>query len=84
MPQLRPVVLFCLITSTIGTLQLFDESYILTEGGPDNATLTPVLYLYQVGFEQLDFGYASAIAWLVVALIAVLSFVQFRFLGRRS
>lgn len=83
-PQLRPVILFCLITSTIGTLQLFDEPYILTEGGPDNATLTPILYLYQVGFEQLDFGYASAIAWLVVVIIAALSFVQFRFLGRRS
>lgn len=83
-PQLRPVILFCLITSTIGTLQLFDEPYILTEGGPDNATLTPVLYLYQVGFQQLDFGYASAIAWLVVAIIGVLSFAQFKFLGRRS
>lgn len=83
-PQLRPVVLFCLITSTIGTLQLFDEPYILTEGGPNNSTLTPVVYLYQVGFQQLDFGYASAIAWLVVAIIGVLSFLQFRFLGRKS
>ncbi|MGH8875868.1 MAG: carbohydrate ABC transporter permease [Stackebrandtia sp.] len=83
-PQLRPVILFCLITSTIGTLQLFDESYILTGGGPDDATLTPVLYLYQVGFQQLDFGYASAIAWLVVAIIGVLSFAQFKLLGRRS
>ena len=82
-PQLRPVILFCLITSTIGTLQLFDEPYLLTGGGPDNATLTPIIYLYQVGFQQLDFGYASAIAWVVVLLIGALSLIQFKALGRR-
>lgn len=80
-PQLRPVLLFTTVTSTIGTLQLFDEVYILTGGGPANATLTPVLYLYQVGFEQLDFGYASAIAWVVVAITGLLSYLQFRVLG---
>jgi len=82
-PQLRPVILFCLITSTIGTLQLFDEPYLLTGGGPGNATLTPIIYLYQVGFQQLDFGYASAIAWVVVLLIGALSLIQFKALGRR-
>ena len=76
-PQLRPVILFSSITSTIGALQLFDENFILTGGGPNNATLTPVLYLYKVGFQQFDFGYASAIAWLLVAIIAVVSVVQF-------
>ncbi|GAA4633855.1 sugar ABC transporter permease [Actinoallomurus vinaceus] len=81
-PQLRPVILFCSVTSTIGTLQLFDENYVLTKGGPGNATMTPVLYLYKVGFEQLDFGYAAAIAWVVVLLIGLISFVQFRFLGK--
>ena len=77
-PQLRPVLLFTSITSTIGALQLFDENFILTGGGPNNATLTPVLYLYKVGFRQFDFGYASAIAWLLVALTAVISILQFR------
>ncbi|MEV0701955.1 sugar ABC transporter permease [Saccharopolyspora sp. NPDC050389] len=84
LPQLKPVILFCTVTSTIGTLQLFDENFVLTKGGPDNATLTPVLYLYRVGFQQLDFGYAAAIAWLLVVLIGVLSAVQFAVLGRRS
>lgn len=83
-PQLRPVLLFCMVTSTIGTLQLFDESYVLTDGGPDNATLTPVLYLYRVAFRNLDFGYASAIAWLVVAIIGGLSLLQFRVFGREE
>lgn len=82
LPQLRPVVLFCVITSTIGTLQLFDENYVLTRGGPDDATLTPVLYLYKVGFQQLDFGYAAAIAWVVVALIAAISALQYVTFGR--
>ncbi|MDJ0333613.1 sugar ABC transporter permease [Salinibacterium sp. G-O1] len=77
-PQLRPVLLFTSITSTIGALQLFDENFILTGGGPSDATLTPVLYLYKVGFRQFDFGYASAIGWMIVALTAVIAFVQFR------
>jgi lactose/L-arabinose transport system permease protein len=81
-PQLRPVILFCSITSTIGTLQLFDENYVLTRGGPDNATMTPVLYLYKVGFDQMDFGYAAAIAWVVVLLIGLVSLIQFRVLGK--
>ncbi|MFD8824889.1 carbohydrate ABC transporter permease [Streptomyces sp. NPDC059605] len=82
LPQLRPVVLFCVITSTIGTLQLFDENYVLTRGGPDDATLTPVLYLYRVGFQQFDFGYAAAIAWVVVLLIAAISALQYLAFGR--
>ncbi len=77
-PQLRPVLLFTGITSTIGALQLFDENFILTGGGPSDATLTPVLYLYKVGFRQFDFGYASAIAWMLVALTAIIAFLQFR------
>jgi lactose/L-arabinose transport system permease protein len=82
LPQLRPVVLFCVITSTIGTLQLFDENYVLTRGGPGDATLTPVVYLYKVGFQQLDFGYAAAIAWVVVLVIAIVSLAQFWLYGR--
>lgn len=84
LPQLKPVLLFTTVTSTIGTLQLFDENFILTGGGPANATLTPVLYLYRVGFQQLDFGYASAIAWVVVLIIGAISLLQFRLLGREK
>jgi lactose/L-arabinose transport system permease protein len=83
LPQLRPVLIFTTVTSTIGALQLFDENYILTAGGPNDATLTPVLYLYKVGFERFDFGYASAIAWLIVVLTAVISIVQFRIMREK-
>jgi lactose/L-arabinose transport system permease protein len=82
-PQLRPVLIFTTVTSTIGALQLFDENYILTGGGPSNATLTPVLYLYKTGFERFDFGYASAIAWMLVVIIAVISLVQFRIMREK-
>lgn len=80
-PQLRPIILFTVVLSTIGTLQLFDEPYILTNGGPNNATLTIALYLYQNGFQFFDFGYASAIAYVLVVLIGLLSYFQIRFAG---
>ncbi|MEU5863279.1 MULTISPECIES: sugar ABC transporter permease [unclassified Nonomuraea] len=83
-PQLKPVILFCSITSTIGTLQLFDENKLLTDGGPDDATTSPILLLYQVGFKQFDFGYAAAMAWVVVLLIGVLSYAQFRWFGKEK
>ncbi|MCY0886890.1 MAG: sugar ABC transporter permease [Alicyclobacillaceae bacterium] len=78
LPLLVPILVFESVLSTIGTLQLFVEPYILTSGGPDNATLTPVLYLYQVAFQQFHFGYASAVAFILAILIAILSFIQFR------
>ncbi|UOQ45447.1 sugar ABC transporter permease [Halobacillus salinarum] len=77
-PQLKPVLLFTFILSTIGSFQLFDEPYNLTGGGPNNATLTITYYLYNQGFEYFDFGYASAIAYVIVFFIAVLSWLQFR------
>lgn len=83
-PQLRAVLVFTTVTSTIGALQLFDENFILTGGGPNNATLTPVLYLYKVAFRQFDFGYASAIAWLLVVIIVIASAVQFWFTRERE
>ncbi|GAB6856197.1 carbohydrate ABC transporter permease [Microbacterium xylanilyticum] len=82
-PQLRPVLVFTSVTSTIGALQLFDENYILTGGGPNNATLTPVLYLYKVGFQQFDFGYASAIAWMLVVLTGIIALIQFRIMREK-
>ncbi|WP_421803884.1 carbohydrate ABC transporter permease [Halobacillus salinus] len=80
-PQLKPIFLFTFVLSTIGTLQLFDEPYILTEGGPNNSTLTITLYLYENGFRYFDFGYASAIAYVLVLIIGVLSWAQMKWAG---
>ena len=78
---MKPVILFTAILSTIGTLQLFDEPYTLTKGGPSDATLTMGMYLYQTGFRYYDFGYASTIAYVTVIIIGILSFAQLKLSG---
>lgn len=78
LPLLQPVLLFCTILSTVGTLQLFTEPYILTGGGPGNATETPMLYLYNIGFQNYNFGLASAGTYILTTIIAVLSYFQIR------
>jgi lactose/L-arabinose transport system permease protein len=83
-PLMQPIILFTTILSTIGTLQIFDESYLLTNGGPQNATMTVGFYLYRTAFRQADFSYASTIAYGLLVIIAVLSFLQFRFTGGRE
>ncbi|MEV6199513.1 sugar ABC transporter permease [Streptomyces sp. NPDC051771] len=83
LPQLRPILLLTVVLSTIGTLQLFDEPYVLTGGGPDNATLTVTMYLYENGFTYFDFGYASALAYALALIVSVLGIVQVRLMGER-
>lgn len=84
LPGLRPAITLTVILSTIGTLQLFDEPYVLTGGGPNNATLTIGMYLYQNGFKYFDFGYASAIGYALTLIISILALIQFRLLRERS
>ncbi len=84
LPLMRPIILFTTILSTIGTLQIFDESYLLTNGGPNNSTLTVGFYLYRTAFRQADFSYASTIAYGLLIFIAVLSFLQFKFAGNEE
>ncbi|MGW7310681.1 carbohydrate ABC transporter permease, partial [Streptomyces sp. NPDC054835] len=83
LPGIRPALLLTTVLSTIGTLQLFDEPYVLTGGGPDNATLTIGVYLYQNAFKYFDFGYASAIAYALTVLVGLLGLIQFRLLGEK-
>lgn len=82
LPLLRPSLLFCLVLSVIGTLQLFTEPALITNSGPGNATMTLGTYLYQQGFRSFNFGYASAIAYTVAALAAIFSALQLRLFGR--
>lgn len=84
LPGLRPAIVLTVILSTIGTLQLFDEPYVLTNGGPDNATLTVGMYLYQNGFKYFDFGYASAIGYALTIIIGVISLIQLRLFKEKS
>jgi lactose/L-arabinose transport system permease protein len=77
-PLMRPVILFCMITSTIGSFGLFAEVTTLTLGGPVNATITPLIRIYGVAFSSYQFGYASAMAYTFFALIFVLTIIQFK------
>ncbi|MCU9613058.1 sugar ABC transporter permease [Caldibacillus lycopersici] len=77
-PMLKPVILFCAIISTIGTLQLFAEPFNLTGGGPRGETTTVILYLYDKAFGSFDFGLASAGAYVVTTIIGVLSYFQIK------
>lgn len=77
-PQLKPVIIFAVFNSINGTLQLFTEPQLLTQGGPANATMTTVLYLYQTGFKNFNFGVASAGSYILAIIIAVLTLIQLR------
>lgn len=80
-PALRPTTFFITATTVILALQLFDIVFALNSpnvvGFPNNATLTPVVYLYQLGFQQNSFGKASAVAWILFAIIFVFTLLQF-------
>ena len=88
-PLLKPIILFTTILSTIGTLQLFDEPMMLAAGvttgssvGPGNSLLTPSVYIYNVSFKYVpNFGYASAISWMIVLIAIILTLFQFRAAG---
>jgi multiple sugar transport system permease protein len=82
-PLLKPVTFFVVAMGAIGTFQLFDQSYIFSAGtgGPNNATLTVVLLIYQAVFRNLQMGYAAAIAFFLSFVIIALTLIQRRFLG---
>lgn len=85
LPQLRPMLFFAITLSIIGSLQLFEEPFILTSGtgGSDQAGKTAAMHMYSVAFTDGDFGTASAIAWLLFMLIAVATWLNKRLLGQR-
>lgn len=84
-PLLRPTILLTTIMSTNGTLQLFDESVNLTNGGPANATITMSHYIYNTSFKYVpNFGYSAAMSYLILILVAVLAFTQMKVGDKRD
>ena len=78
-PLLKPTILLTAILSTNGTLQLFDESFNLTRGGPSNLSITMSHYIYRTSFENVPkFGYAAAMSYVVFILVAILALVQMK------
>lgn len=78
-PLLKPTILLTVITSTNGTLQLFDESVNLTNGGPANASITMSHYIYNRAFQGVpNFGYTSAMSFIILIMVAILALVQMK------
>ncbi len=84
-PQLKPMILLTAIMSTNGTLQLFDESWNLTRGGPAYTSMTMSHYLYELSFlKSPNFGYASALSYVILFLVAVLALIQMKVGDKRD
>jgi lactose/L-arabinose transport system permease protein len=85
LPQLKPMILLTAIMSTNGTIQLFDESYNLTAGGPAYTSMSVSHYLYEVSFVQNpNFGYAAAISYVILVIVALLAAIQLKVGDKRD
>lgn len=82
LPMLSPYIFFNLIMGVIGTMQLFSQAYIMTQGGPDDSTLFYAYYLFNSAFRYFRMGYASAMAWVLFLIVLALTLVQL-WLSRR-
>lgn len=76
LPSIRPVILFCVVISTISGLEMFDEVMILTQGGPADSTLTVAVYLYQQGFQFLQLGHAAAASYVLTCIVVLIAILQ--------
>ncbi|MGH2460269.1 MAG: carbohydrate ABC transporter permease [Chloroflexota bacterium] len=81
LPMLRPIVLFVVVTAINGAYHLFAQPFLLTAGGPSDATLTMTMYLYVTGFTYFNLGYASAIGYTLVVIIMIIAAVQLKLFG---
>ena len=82
LPMLAPTFLFVAIITMIGYFQLFAEPYVMTQGGPSDATLSIVLFMYEEGFRWWNIGYAAAISFILFLIILVVTILQLRFSNR--
>ena len=82
-PLLMPTTLFVLVNATINSFKLVDHLFILTKGGPDNASNLLLYYVYQVAFSYLDWAYAATLTVVLLAILGLLAVVQFRMIERR-
>jgi multiple sugar transport system permease protein len=82
-PLLSPTVLFVSVTGSIGALQVFSIPYVMTRGGPEDASRMVVMWIQQTGFAQFRMGYASSLAYILFAIVLVLTVVELRYLRTR-
>ncbi len=82
-PLLQPTTILVMITGLIGGMQVFTSMWVMTQGGPVNSTRTIVFHLYSKAFQSLQFGYASALAFILFIIILAFTFIQFRVMRTR-
>ena len=85
LPIMSPVIFFNLVLGVINAVQSFTIPYLITggTGGPENATLFLVLYIYRTAFRNMNMGYAATVSWVLFFILMILSFIIFKYLGRR-
>jgi ABC-type sugar transport system permease subunit len=83
-PLLRPTMLYVCVMTSIGFLNVFEEPFVMTEGGPDNSTLTVSLNMYEQGFKFFHMGYASAMAYVLFTVILAVTLLQLRLLKDKT
>lgn len=81
-PMISPIIFFNFVVGVIGSFQVFTTAFIMTQGGPQDATLFTVLYLYRNGFQYFKMGYASTIAWMLFFIIVFFTVLQFKLSDR--
>ncbi|GAV10428.1 sugar ABC transporter permease [Paenibacillus sp. chi10] len=81
-PCLKPTTLFLLVTGVIGSFQVFQNAYLMTGGGPDNSTTMVGLLIFDNAFKYFEFGKAAAQSLVLAGIIAIISFAQFKFMGK--
>jgi len=82
LPMLSPYIFFNLIMGIIGTMHVFTQAYIMTEGGPDDSTMFYAYYLFNNAFRYFKMGYASALAWILFVVILILTLIQLKLAPR--
>lgn len=82
-PLMSPIILFNLVMGIIGSFQVFTAGFLITDGGPQNATLFYVLYLYRNAFENLRMGYSAALGWVLFMIILLLTWIVFKWFGKQ-
>jgi multiple sugar transport system permease protein len=82
LPLLSPTIFFVTITQFAGCFQIFEEPYLITQGGPGNSSRTISLFIYETAFQSYNMGYASAIAFCLFVIIFIITFIQFRLQNR--
>jgi multiple sugar transport system permease protein len=77
-PMVAPSLFFVTVTGVIGSFQVFTQAFVVTKGGPNDATRFYMLHLYEEAFRNLHMGYASALAWILFVVIAIVTALQFK------